>query len=88
MDFGELLKAFRDAPLAALVAIQMLAILTLFTLLVRSYNARIQAIDRMSAALVKMEALHERTVAMLERFSSKRRTPDKRPQRQPALKGE
>lgn len=60
---------FQDAPLAAIAGAQLLAIVALFSLLIRSYSKRIDAADAVASALAKMQLLHERTVGVLEDIS-------------------
>lgn len=86
-QLGDLQARFIENPLAAMVAAELLAIVTLFALLVRSYNARIQSSERLAGALVKMEELHRQTVVVLERFAKQRRRAPDVAQRAPETGG-
>lgn len=85
-DLASLKALFIDSPLAAIAGAELFAIGVLFTMLVRSYNARIQSSERLAGALVKMEELHRQTVVVLERFAKRRRAPDA-PQREASAGG-
>jgi hypothetical protein len=69
-------ELFTTNPMAGIAGAQLFAIGVLFMMLVRSYNARIEASDRLASALTKMEILHEKTVILLERYTKRRRAPD------------
>lgn len=66
MNLESLAQLLADKPLAGIAAAELLAIVTLFWLLVRSYSKRIDSAELQATALAKMQVLHERTVEVLE----------------------
>lgn len=66
MNLAELAQGFVEKPLALIAAAQLLAIATLFFMLVRSFNARVEQAMRVVDVSHKLAELCETMTELLE----------------------
>lgn len=78
LNLGELAQAFASNPLAVICAAQLAACAALFGLLLRAYGAQVRMAIMHAEASVKMHALFERVLDVLEDLPALRAAKRKR----------